>query len=726
MNNDLKPPTSLTLRVQEADKQDAGRSIARIDPILAAELQLRTGDVVFIEGKRLTVASVYPGYPADAGHGTIRIDGATRHNAGVGIDDRVKVHKAESLQPAKTVNVAPVEKPVGPFNIQGRVADHLVGRPVVKRDILLLDLMGTRVQLMVTGHEPAAEAVLVTPETKVTVATEPTKDSKLAGKVPRVTYEDIGGLGPQIRKVREMVELPLRHPEVFQKLGVEPPKGVLLHGPPGTGKTLLAKAVANETQSAFFSIGGPEIMSKFHGQSEENLREVFEKARENAPSILFIDEIDSIAPKREDAGGEVERRVVAQLLSLMDGLEERGRVVVLAATNRPDSIDPALRRPGRFDREIEIGVPDKRGRLAILQVHTRGMPLAKDIDLDDLAARSHGFVGADLAALCREAALQSVRRLLPDLDLDSGELPQDAIDKLEVTKSDLELAFTQMSPSALREVALERPDTKWDQVGGLKEARQELAEAVEWPLKYGALYETMGAEVPKGILLHGPPGTGKTLLAKALANEAGVNFISVKGPELLSKWVGESERGVREVFRKARTSAPCIVFLDEVDALASSRGSHMGDSGVGERVVSQFLTEMDGVASLRNVMVLAATNRADLLDPALLRPGRFDRIINVGLPDKSTREQILRIHTRKLPLEKGTDLATLVEKTEGWNGAELAAIAHEASLLAVRGYVESGKDPADEKALGKAKVTGKHLQAAYDKVAARRSTVIAA
>jgi transitional endoplasmic reticulum ATPase len=720
MKNELKPPTSLSLRVQEADKQDAGRSIARIDPILAAELSLRTGDVVFIEGKRLTVATVYPGYPADAGHGTIRIDGATRHNAGVGIDDRVKVHRADKLQDARAVNVAPVEKPVGPFNIQARVAEHLVGRPLVKHDVMLLDLMGTRVQLVVTSHEPAAEAVLVTPATKVTVAAEPTKESKLAGKVPRVTYEDIGGLGPQIRKVREMIELPLRHPEVFQKLGVEAPKGVLLHGPPGTGKTLLVKAVANETQSAFFNIGGPEIMSKFHGQSEENLREVFDKARENAPSILFIDEIDSIAPKREDAGGEVERRVVAQLLSLMDGLEERGRVVVLAATNRPDSIDPALRRPGRFDREIEISVPDARGRKAILQVHTRGMPLADDVDLDDLAARSHGFVGADLAALCREAALHSVRRLLPDLDLDSGELPPGAVDKLQVTKSDLESALTQMTPSAMREVAIERPTTTWDQVGGLKTARQELAEAIEWPLKHGGLYRHMGAEIPKGILLHGPPGTGKTLLAKALANEAGVNFISIKGPELLSKWVGESERGVREVFRKARQSAPCIVFLDEVDALASSRGLHMGDSGVTERVVSQFLTELDGLSTLRNVTVLAATNRKDLLDPALLRPGRFDRVVDIGLPDKATREEILRIHTKRLPLEKGVDLAALADKTEGWNGAELAAIAHEASLLAVRGYVESGKDPADEKAFSKSKVTLRHLNAAYDKVAARR------
>jgi len=462
-------------------------------------------------------------------------------------------------------------------------------------------------------------------------------------------------------------------------------------------------------------------MSKFHGQSEENLREVFEKARENAPSILFIDEIDSIAPKREDAGGEVERRVVAQLLSLMDGLEERGRVVVLAATNRPDSIDPALRRPGRFDREIEIGVPDRDARHAILQVHTRGMPLAGDVDLQALASRAHGYVGADLAALCREAALQSVRRILPDLDLDSGELPPEVIDRLEVTAADMETAFTQLTPSAMREVAIERPDTTWAQVGGLKDVRQELAEAVEWPLKYAALYQHMGAQVPKGILLHGPPGTGKTLLAKALANESGVNFISVKGPELLSKWVGESERGVREVFRKARMSAPSIVFLDEIDALARNRDAHHGDSGVGERVVSQFLTELDGVAQLRNVVVVAATNRADLLDEALLRPGRFDRIINVGLPDEATRAEILRIHTKSLPLEKGIDLDAIAKRAEGWNGAELAALAHEASLLALRGYVESGKDPADEKAVAKSKVTLRHLDAAFDKIAARRS-----
>jgi transitional endoplasmic reticulum ATPase len=710
---------SVTLRVLEAHKQDAGRSIARLDPEVARTRGLRTGDAVFIEGKRLTVASIYPGYPADAGTGIIRIDGATRRNAGVGIDDKVQVSPAR-LEDARKVSLAPVEANVGPFNVGSIVREHLVGRPVVKGDLVTLDIMGTRVALVVTAHHPAAEAVLVTPATEVDVADEPTKESRHAAKAPRVTYEDIGGLAEPIRKVREMVELPLRHPEVFRRLGVEAPKGILLHGPPGTGKTLLAKAVANETQSAFYTIGGPEIMSKFHGQSEENLRDVFEKARQNAPAILFIDEIDSIAPKRDDVSGEVERRVVAQLLSLMDGLEERGRVVVLAATNRPDSIDPALRRPGRFDREIEIGVPDKDARLSILHVHTRGMPLAEDVSLEDLAARTHGFVGADLAALCREGALQAVRRILPDLDLDKGELPPGTLERLKVTKDDLEAAFTGMAPSALREVALERPDTTWDDVGGLAEVRQELAEAAEWPLRYGALYAHMGASIPKGILLAGPPGTGKTLLARALAREAGVNFISIKGPELLSKWVGESERGVREVFRKARAAAPCIIFMDEIDALVPARGLHMGDSGVSERVVSQLLTELDGLRALRNVVLVGATNRADLLDEALLRPGRFDRVIRLGHPDAKAREEILRIHSRKVPLDKGIHLESWAKRTEGWSGAELAALVHEASLLAVRDYVQSGKDATDPKAIARAKVAPRHMQAAHARLSERR------
>jgi transitional endoplasmic reticulum ATPase len=719
MSNAKASQQAILVRVQEAQPQDAGRSIARLDPEVARRLGLRTGDVVFLEGKRITVASVYPGYPADTSSGTIRIDGATRRNAGVAIDDRIEIQKAD-IQPASAVDVAPIEKAVGPFDISHLVSDHLVGRPVVKGDLLLLDIMGHRVELVVTGYSPNAEAVLVTPETRLTVADEPTKESRAAGKVPRVTYEDIGGLSPQIRKVREMVELPLRHPEVFRRLGVEAPKGVLLHGPPGTGKTLLAKAVANETQSAFYSIGGPEIMSKFHGQSEENLREIFDKARENAPAILFIDEIDSIAPKREEAGSEVERRVVAQLLSLMDGLEERGRVVVLAATNRPDSIDPALRRPGRFDREIEIGVPDRDARLAVLQVHTRGMPLAPDVDLDDLADRSHGFVGADLAALSRESALQAVRRILPDLDLEKAEIPREVLERLQVTKADLEAAFTEMAPSAMREVAVERPTTSWDDVGGLAEARQELREAVEWPLKFRHLYERMGAQPPKGILMEGPPGTGKTLLAKALASSAGVNFISIKGPELLSKWVGESERGVREVFRKARMAAPCIIFLDEVDALAPARGHTLGDSGVSERVVSQFLTEMDGLSTLRNVVVLAATNRADLIDEALLRPGRFDRVVHLGLPDKATRKAILEIHARPIPLAKGAVPASYAAKTEGWSGAELAALCREASLLAIRRFVGEAKDPSDPKAVTRAVVAKGDLEAAYKKVDARR------
>jgi transitional endoplasmic reticulum ATPase len=711
-----------TLRIAEALPQDAGRSIARLDPDIAQKNGLKTGDVVFLEGERRTVASVYPGYPQDAGTGQIRIDGTTRRNAGAGIDDRIKVWRAD-VQPASMLTLAPVEDSIGPFDIAAVAANYLVGRPATKGDAILLEVMGQKVTLVVTGHRPSAEAVLVTPTTKLEFSDKPAKGA-MPGSALRVSYEDIGGLAPQIRKVREMIELPLRHPEVFERLGIQAPKGVLLHGPPGTGKTLLAKAVANETHASFFSIGGPEIVSKFVGGSEENLRQVFDQAREQAPSIIFIDELDSIAPKRDEVGADAERRLVAQLLTLMDGLEERGRVVVIGATNRPDALDPALRRPGRFDREVEIGVPDRDGRLQILHVHARGMPLDKTVDLAAYAGRTHGFVGADLAALCREAGMRAIRRLLPSIDLTADKVPPEVIENLVVTRDDFEGALTELAPSALREVLVERPDVTWDQVGGLDGAKQELVEAVEWPLKYGRIYEHMKAQAPKGVLLHGPPGTGKTLLAKALAHEAGVNFISVKGPELLSKWVGESERGVREVFRKARQSAPCVVFLDEVDALVPMRGHSMNDSGVTERVVSQFLTELDGLETLRNVVVVGATNRYDLLDPALLRPGRFDRVVEIGLPDERARRSILGIHTRRLPLAKGVDLEEFVKKTDGWSGADLASLAQEASLLAIREFVKNAKDPDDEKTIAKAVVTQSLLREAFEKVAGRKGRAI--
>jgi transitional endoplasmic reticulum ATPase len=713
-------PQSLSqaqLRIQKARPQDAGKAIARLDPDVVASMGLQTGDVIAIRGTRATVATVYPGYPDDTGHGTIRVDGVVRLNAGAGIDDRVEVERLDA-ESATSVHLSPVEAPVGPFDVRSVVAEHVVGRPVVKGDVVRIEVMGKSVDLVVTACKPQADAVIVTPTTEVEVSEEP---AKVPTAVPRVTYEDIGGLRDEVRKVREMIELPLRHPEVFRKLGVEPPKGVLLHGPPGTGKTLLAKAVANETRSSFFHIGGPEIVSKFHGQSEENLREVFDQAREQAPSIIFIDEIDSIAPKRDDTPGESERRMVAQLLSLMDGLQDRGRVVVIAATNRPDSIDPALRRPGRFDREIEIGVPDREGRLQILQVHTRSMPLAEDVDLADFAARSHGYVGADLAHLAKEAAMEAVRRVLPEIDLESEEVPADIIDRLEVTRRDMEQAFTGLTPSAMREVAVEAPDVTWDDVGGLQDARQELAESIEWPLKYERLYTHVGAEVPRGVLLHGPPGTGKTLLAKALAHEAGVNFISVKGPELLSKWVGESEKGVREVFRRARQNAPCIVFFDEIDALMPRRGGHF-DSGVSERVVGQFLTELDGLESLRGVLVVAATNRLDLLDDAMLRPGRFDRIVRIPTPNKDARRAILEIHTRGMPLQKGVDLSGLAARTEGWSGADLASLCHEASLLAIRQALATGLDTSDEKAIAKVQVSKAQFADAFAKVDDRRGS----
>ncbi len=704
------------LKVTEARPQDARRTLARLDPQVAHEMNLQTGDVIFIEGQRRTVATVYPGYPDDAGTARIRIDGATRRNAAAGIDDKVQVRKAEA-RPATRVTLAPTEE-IRAQALTGLVARHLTGRPVMEGDAINLSVLGHQVSLVVTGHEPQADAVIVAPDTEVTIGDRPARETA-SRPLPEVTYEDIGGYEDEIRKVREMIELPMRHPEVFQKVGIDPPKGVLLHGPPGTGKTLLAKAVANETQASFHHIGGPEIMGKYYGESEERLREVFEEAKEQEPAIVFIDELDSIAPKREDVTGEVERRIVAQLLSLMDGLEDRGQVVVIGATNRVDAIDNALRRAGRFDREIEIGVPDRDARHEIFQVHTRGMPLAEDVDLTSLSERTHGYVGADVAALAREAAMHAVQRLLPRIDLAEEEIPPEVMDELQVTGDDMEYGFTETHPSAMREVLVERPSTTWGDVGGLEQAEQELREAVEWPLQYGALYDHMHAEVPKGVLLHGPPGTGKTLMAKALANEAGVNFISVKGPELLSKWVGESERGVRKVFQKARQAAPCVVFFDELESLAPGRGGHGGDSHVTERVVSQFLTELDGLESLRNVVVVGATNRLDLVDDALLRPGRFDRLVEVPEPDEAARREILTIHTRDVPLAEDVDLEALVPRTEGWTGAELAALAHEATMLAVRDYVQQGGDPRDADAIAESRVAQTHLDRAFEKVAGR-------
>ncbi|MEM2092569.1 MAG: CDC48 family AAA ATPase [Candidatus Bathyarchaeia archaeon] len=701
-----------TLRVVEAHGRDVGRGIARVDPKVMEGLDLTPGDIIEISGKRKTAAICWPGYSEDSGKGIIRIDGYIRRNAGVSIDEKVTIRKIEAKNAEKVV-LAPTE----PLRIEGAeeyLAQILEGKVVTRGDYVPLGIMGRTIDLMIVNVQPPAPAVIITRDTEISMGERP---AAMVREVPRVTYEDIGGLKEEIRKIREMVELPLKYPELFERLGVEAPKGVLLYGPPGTGKTLLAKAVANETNAAFFSISGPEIMSKYYGESEERLREIFRQAEENAPSIIFIDEIDAIAPKREEVTGEVEKRVVSQLLALMDGLKPRGRVVVIGATNRPNAIDPALRRPGRFDREIEIGVPNKQGRLEILQIHTRNMPLAEDVDLERIASITHGFVGADLAALCKEAAMRALRRILPEIDFEKDTIPAEILNKITVTMNDFMEALKDVEPSAMREVLVEVPNVRWDDIGGLKDVKLELQEAVEWPLKYPELFEHMDAKPPKGILLYGPPGTGKTLLAKAVANESEANFISVKGPELLSKWVGESERAVREVFRKAKQAAPSIIFFDEIDAIAPIRGGGYGDSGVTERVISQLLTEMDGIEELRGVVVIAATNRPDIVDPALLRPGRFDKLLYVPLPDLEARKEILKIHLRRKPLAEDIDIDELAKRTEGYTGADLAAICNTAVMLAIREHIMNSKGPEEAKEnLKELKVYRRHFEEALKKV----------
>jgi transitional endoplasmic reticulum ATPase len=683
-----------------------------VDPKVVDELGLTSGDVIQIVGKKKTTALSWPGYESDSGKGTVRIDGYLRNNAGVSIDDKVTIRKIEA-KIAQRVTLAPTE----PLRIVGGeeyLSQILEGRVLARGDYVPISVMGRKIDLVVTSTTPTAEAVIVTDQTQVTVG-EQVKETPRA--IPRIAYEDIGGLRPVIQKVREMIELPLRHPELFERLGVEAPKGVLLHGPPGTGKTLLAKAVASETNANFYSIGGPEIMSKFYGESEERLREIFKEAQENAPSIIFIDEIDSIAPKREEVTGEVEKRVVSQLLSVMDGLQSRGKVVVIGATNRINSIDPALRRPGRFDREIEIGVPDRDGRLEVLQIHTRGMPLAEDVDLKKLADVTHGFVGADLEALAKEAAIRALRRILPEMDLEAENIPAEVLNKIIVRMSDFQEALKEVEPSAMREVLVEVPDIKWEDIGGLEGVKEELREAIEWPLKYPELFAQMNAVPPKGLLLYGPPGTGKTLLAKAAANESEANFISVKGPELLNKFVGESEKAIREVFRKARQASPCIIFFDEIDSVAPVRGSSSSDSNVTERVISQFLTEMDGLEELRNVVIIAATNRPDIVDPALLRPGRFDRMLLVPPPDLEARKQIFRIHTKKTPMAEDVKLDELARKTEGYTGADIASICNTAVMLSIKEHIGKAKDPEDAKKKAKGlKVAKRHYDEAMQKV----------
>ncbi len=714
----MKDRSDKAIKVAELKPGEAGRGVVRLDPELMTVMDIRVGDIVEISGDKRTVAKVLRGGPEDANRGIVRMDGTTRRNAGTSIDEKVAIRKVTAKNATK-MTFSPTDQ----LRLQGGdeyLKQVFEGRAFSKGDVITLNVMGNKIELVVTSFAPSGEAVIMTSATQVKVSEKPADVA--TGDVERVSYDDIGGLGDAVNKIREMVELPLKHPELFKRLGIEAPKGVLLHGPPGTGKTMLAKAVAGETSSNFVYVGGPEIMSKFYGESEGKLREIFEDAEENAPSIIFIDEIDSIAPKRDEVTGETERRVVAQLLALMDGLKARGKVVVIGATNRPNSIDEALRRPGRFDREIEIGIPNRDGRLEILQIHTRGMPIDDGVDLNLLADRTHGYAGADIAALTKEAAMASLRRVLPDIDTENEEVPGEVLSKIKVTADDFRDAFKDMQPSTMREVLIERPNVKWDDIGALEAVKQELKEAVEWPLKYAKAFEHMGAKPPKGILLYGPPGTGKTMLAKAVATESEANFISVKGPEFLNKWVGESEKAVRETFRKARQASPCVIFMDEIDSIAPNRGSGSCDSNVTERVVSQLLTEMDGLEALNDVVVIAATNRPDMIDPALLRPGRFDKSILVAPPDEESREAIFGIHTRGKPLEDDVDLKKLASMTEGCTGADIAAICNEAVMTSVRRLVASGEVP-DQSTIDACKVSMKDFEDAVGKfgpAAARR------
>jgi len=720
----------MRLTVKPLKQKDAGRGLAAIDRAAMDELELENGDYIVLEGKQdsRAVARVWPGYPEDEGNGIVRIDGQLRQEANVGIDDPVNIEKAD-VNPATSVTVALPQNLRVRGNVGPMIRNNLSGQAVTQGQTVpvsfglgpLSSMSGQKIPLKIAETEPSG-TVVVTDSTDIQVSEMPAEQvhsgegAPEASDTPDVTYEDIGGLDRELEQVREMIELPMRHPELFQQLGIEPPKGVLLHGPPGTGKTLMAKAVANEIDASFSTISGPEIMSKYYGESEEQLREVFEEAEENAPAIVFIDELDSIAPKRGETQGDVERRVVAQLLSLMDGLEERGQVIVIGATNRVDAIDPALRRGGRFDREIEIGVPDKEGRKEILQVHTRGMPLAEEINIENYAENTHGFVGADLATLTKESAMNALRRIRPELDLESDEIDAEVLERLEISDTDFREAMKGIEPSALREVFVEVPDVTWDSVGGLEDTKERLRETIQWPLEYEDVFESMDLEAAKGVLMYGPPGTGKTLLAKAVANEAQSNFISVKGPELLNKFVGESEKGVREVFSKARENAPTVVFFDEIDSIAGERGGGTTDSGVGERVVSQLLTELDGIEDMENVVVVATTNRPDLIDDALLRPGRLDRHVHVPVPDEDARRAIFQVHTRDKPLADGVDIDELARRTDGYVGADIEAVAREASMAATREFINS-VDPEDiGDSVSNVRVTMDHFEHALEEV----------
>ena len=672
----------IELKIDEIPQQHVGKGRAIVDPKIIEDTKWSTGQILELTYNKKSHVKLWPGSPEEYGAGIIKIDGITRQNIGAGIGDKIKIKDVEAVN-AKQIILSPTEK-IQAEGLQDYMIHNYLNHVFTTGDAISLNTqMGGKVQFIVTSTEPS-KPVIVTEQTVFKLGS---MTKAVDATIPRITYDDLGGLKNEVQKIREMVELPMRHPELFEKIGVEAPKGVLLYGPPGTGKTLLAKAVAGETNANFTSLSGPEIMGKYYGESEERIRDIFKQAEENSPSIIFIDEIDSIAPKREEVTGEVEKRIVSQLLTLLDGMKSRGKVVVIAATNRPDSIDPALRRPGRFDREIEIGIPDEEGRGDILSIHTRGMPIDEKVKLDDIAKITHGFVGADLEILAKEAAMRSLRKILPDIDLDQDKISSEILQKIKVTEDDFRDALKEVKPSALREVLVEIPNVTWDDVGGLDELKEELKETVEWPIKHKEAFDYVDVEAPKGVLLYGPPGTGKTLIAKALAKTTESNFISIKGPELLSKWVGESEKGVREIFRKARQAAPCIIFFDEIDALAPRRSG--GDSShVSESVVSQILTEIDGLEELHDVLIVGATNRLDIVDDALLRPGRFDRVIKVPNPDAKSREKIFKIHTRKKPLDSNVNISEIVERTNGFSGAEIESIANRAAIKALKRYVE--------------------------------------
>lgn len=711
--------SKLTLKVSEASPRDVGRGIARIDPNQFDEISSEVGDIIEIEGKRKTAVKLMPAYAEDRGKGIVQIDGIIRENAQAGIDERVTVRKVQ-YKPASRISLAPMTISSLRSERDTQYIGRLIeGLPMVVGDRVRATLFGARsIDFRVLSTSPKGDVVIIQPTTVIRIEGV----GKEAKPALKISYEDIGGLGKEIQRIREMIELPLRFPQVFDRLGIDPPKGVLLHGPPGCGKTLIARAVANETDAFFISISGPEVMAKYYGESEARLRSVFEQAQKNAPAIVFIDEIDSIAPKREELGSEkqVEKRVVAQLLALLDGIESRGQIIVIGATNIPDVLDPALRRPGRFDREISIPIPDKNGRLEILQIHTRGMPLTGDVVLEKLAGITHGFVGADLEAFAREAAMVTLRKILPMVDFQLDEIPYETLLELEISSENFTEALKEVEPSAIREFFVEVPDVGWEDVGGLENVKQQLMEAIEWPLKYPELFEKANTRPPKGILLYGPPGTGKTLVAKAVANESGVNFISVKGPALMSKFLGESEKGIRNVFKKAKQAAPTILFFDEIDALTPIRGMGGGDSTrTTERVISQFLTELDGIEELKGVVVLAATNRLDMIDPAVLRAGRFDVILELPIPDRNVRKKIFEIHTRGKPMAKDVDPDELAEKTEDCSGADIEDIVRQASSFAIREFLENEGDKAKEN-VEKFEICLRHFHEAFKSMESKK------